>query len=73
MAEYTSDQLFEIEEGKKASIDTSIYENPDFLAIQMRQIRMALMAGLDVKPYVRPEFDWMQMEEIGGGGCRALC
>lgn len=67
MAEYTSDQLFEIEEGKKASIDTSIYENPDFLAIQMRQIRMALTSGLDVAPYVKPEFDWMQMEEIFTG------
>ena len=67
MAEYTSDQLFEIEEGKKASIDTSIYENPDFLAIQMRQIRFALMEGVDVAPYVRPEFDWMQMEEIFEG------
>ena len=67
MAEYTSDQLFEIEEGKKASIDTSLYENPDFLAIQMRQIRMALTSGLDVAPYVRPEYDWMQMEEIFTG------
>ncbi|MBQ7583710.1 MAG: DUF342 domain-containing protein [Lachnospiraceae bacterium] len=67
MAEYTSDQLFEIEEGKKASIDTSVYENPDFLAIQMRQIRLALTAGLDVKPYVKPEYDWMQMEEIFNG------
>ncbi|MBQ9360653.1 MAG: DUF342 domain-containing protein [Lachnospiraceae bacterium] len=67
MAEYTNDQLFEIEEGKKASLDTSIYENPDFLAVQMRQIRMALASGLDVKPYVKPEFDWMQMEEIFTG------
>ena len=67
MAEYTSDQLLEIGEGKKASLDTTIYENPDFLAIQMRQIRMALAAGLDVAPYVRPEFDWMQMEEIFTG------
>ena len=57
MAEYTSDQLFEIEEGKKASLDTSVYENPDFLAIQMRQIRLAMAAGLDVAPYVKPEFD----------------
>ena len=67
MAEYTSDQLIEIEEGKKAHIDTSIYENPDFLAIQMRQIRFALNAGLDVKPYVTNEYDWMQMEEIFTG------
>lgn len=67
LAEYTSDQLIEIEEGKKAHIDTSIYENPDFLAIQMRQIRFALTAGLDVKPYVTNEYDWMQMEEIFTG------
>lgn len=67
MAEYTRDQLFEIEEGKKASLDTSIYENPGFLAIQMRQIRFALESGLDVKPYVRPEYDWMQMDEIFTG------
>ncbi|MCR5774275.1 MAG: FapA family protein [Lachnospiraceae bacterium] len=67
MADYTNDQLFEIEEGKKASIDTSIYENPAFLAIQMRQIRMALVAGIKVEPYVKPEYDWMQMEEIFTG------
>ncbi len=67
MSEYTSDQLIEIEEGKKAHIDTSIYENPDFLAIQMRQIRFALTAGLDVAPYVSNRFDWMQMEEIFTG------
>ncbi len=67
MAEYTSDQLFEIEEGKKASLDTSVYENPDFLAIQMRQIRLAMAAGLEVAPYVKPEYDWMQMEEIFSG------
>ncbi len=64
MSEYTSDQLFEIEEGKRESLNTSIYENPDFLAIQMRQIRLALSAGLDVEPYVKPEYDWMQMEEL---------
>ena len=67
MAEYTKDQLIEIEEGKKASLDTSIYENPDFLAIQMRQIRLALASGLDVKPYVSTEYDWMQMDEIFSG------
>ncbi|MBQ9444533.1 MAG: DUF342 domain-containing protein [Lachnospiraceae bacterium] len=67
MAEYTNDQLFEIEEGKKESLDTSVYENPDLLAIQMRRIRIAMAAGLEVTPYVKPEFDWMQMEEIFTG------
>ncbi len=67
MAEYTNDQLFEIEEGKKESLDTSVYENPDLLAIQMRRIRIAMAAGLEVTPYVKPEYDWMQMEEIFTG------
>ena len=67
MSEYTSDQLFEIEEGKRESLNTAVYENPDFLAIQMRQIRLALSAGLEVEPYVKPEYDWMQMEEIFTG------
>lgn len=65
--QYNSDQLNEINDGKAARIDTSWYENPDFLAIQMRQIKIGLMEGLDVSAYADPSFDWFQMAEIHDG------
>ena len=39
---YTPDQRFEIQEGKKKGLNTTVYEDPGFLAIQMREIRLAL-------------------------------
>ena len=61
---YTPDQRFEIQEGKKKGLNTSVYEDPQFLAIQMREIRLALEKGLDVSVLRNPELDWFQMEEI---------
>ena len=61
---YTPDQRFEIQEGKKKGLNTSVYEDPGFLAIQMREIRLALEKGLDVSVLRNPELDWLQMGEI---------
>lgn len=61
---FTKDQIAEIEEGKKAGLNTSVYEKVEYLAIQMRQIRLGLMDGLNVTYYANPEYDWFQMEEI---------
>ncbi len=61
---YTPDQRSEIQEGKKKGLNTTVYEDPRFLAIQMREIRLALEKGLDVTVLKNPELDWFQMEEI---------
>ncbi len=64
---YTPDQRFEIQEGKKKGLNTTVYEDPGFLAIQMREIRLALEKGLDVSVLRNPELDWLQMGEIRQG------
>ena len=64
---YTPDQRFEIQEGKKKGLNTTVYEDPGFLAIQMREIRLALEKGLDVSALRNPELDWLQMGEIRQG------
>ncbi len=64
---FTHDQIAEIVEGGKEQVDTSVYAKKEFLAIQMRQIRLGLSQGLDVGKYARPEYDWFQMEEIRKG------
>lgn len=61
---YSADQLREIEEGKNAGIDTTLYEDERYLAIQMRQIKLGLISGVSVIFYANPGFDWFQMEEI---------
>ena len=62
--QYSEDQLKEIELGKQQGLDTSVYENPAFLAMQMQEIRLGLSKGLNVSIYADPEFDWLQMEEL---------
>lgn len=64
---YTKDQLDEIELGRRKGLDTSLYENKEFLSVQMRQIRFGLERHLDARKYARVEFDWLQMEEIREG------
>jgi uncharacterized protein (DUF342 family) len=61
---FTNDQIREIEAGKAAGLDVSIYAKPSYLAVHMRSIRLGLEMGLDVSIYASPEFDWFQMEEI---------
>ena len=62
--QYSEDQLKEIKLGKQQGLDTSVYENPAFLAMQMQEIRLGLSKGLNVSIYADPEFDWLQMEEL---------
>lgn len=61
---FTSDQIREIEEGKMAGLDVSVYAKPYFLAVHMRSIRLGMEEGLDVSRYAKREYDWFQMEEI---------
>ena len=64
---FSQEQIEEIEEGRKAGIDTSIYEKKEFMAIQMCQIRWGLMERIPVVFYAKPEYDWFQMEQIRKG------
>lgn len=41
-----------------------VYAQKDFLAIQMRQIRLGLMENLPVEWYAKTDYDWFQMKEI---------
>lgn len=65
--DFEKDQLNEINLGISAGIDTSVYADKKYLAIQMRQIRLGLMEKLPVDMYAKPEYDWFQMEEIRKG------
>ena len=60
-ANYSEEQLKQIEIGKSKGLDTSIYENPAFLAMHMEEIRLGLEEGLDAKLYADPGYDWYQM------------
>lgn len=66
-ANYSEEQLKQIEIGKSKGLDTSIYENPAFLAMHMQEIRLGLEEGLDAKLYADPGYDWYQMREIRRG------
>ena len=61
---FTPDQIYEIEEGIAAGLDIVAFERKEFLAIQMRQIRLGLLEKLPVEFYADPCYDWFQMEEI---------
>ncbi len=65
--DFEKDQINEINLGVSAGIDTSIYADKKYLAIQMRQIRLGLMEKLPVEHYADPAYDWFQMEEIRKG------
>lgn len=67
IAQFEEDQINEIKLGKAAGVDTALYADPKYLAIQMRQIRLGLMEYLAVETYADPEYDWFQMEEIRKG------
>lgn len=66
-ADFEKDQINEINLGISAGIDTSIYADKKYLAIQMHQIRLGLMEKLPVEIYADPTYDWFQMEEIRKG------
>ena len=52
---FTSDQISEIAAGAQAGVDVSAYADKDFLAIQMRQIRLGLIVKLPVEKYAKFE------------------
>ncbi len=60
----SEDQRIEIQAGLEKGLDVSVYDKPEYLAIQMRQVRLGMEEGLDVSVYNKPEYDWFQMEEI---------
>lgn len=61
---FDEQQLEEIEAGRTAGLDVSVYAKPDYHALKMRQIRLGLEAGLDVAVYADAGYDWLQMEEL---------
>ena len=46
--QFTPDQQAEIDAGIKDNIDVSIYAKPEFLAIQMHEIRIGLVEQIPV-------------------------
>lgn len=64
---YERDQLEELQLGINHGIDISIYENPEYMALQMKWIRKGLEEKIDVSLYASTAFDWFQMEEIYKG------
>lgn len=64
---YTKDQIEEIERGREAGLEVSLYSDRKFLPMQMRQIRLGLEEQLPVELYAKEEYDWFQMEEIRKG------
>lgn len=61
---FSQNQLREINEGRKAGLDVSIYAKEEYTVMHMEQIRLGMMDGLPVERYANPEFDWFQMQEI---------
>ena len=60
-------QKIEILEGLKNNVDISIYANPEYSWVQMKEIRWGLEDNLDVSWYAKPDFDSAQMNEIRAG------
>ena len=53
-----------IREGLKDNLNVSIYANPDFNFLQMREIRLGLEDNLDVSIYAKKDLPNKKMEEI---------
>ena len=58
-------QWEEIKKGWASKVDTSLYSNPAFNAMQMHVIREGLEKGWPAKLYAKPELSWEQMELVG--------
>lgn len=61
---FSQSQIKQIEEGREAGLDVSVYAKKEFAAMHMRQIRLGLLEGLAVERYATADYDWFQMEEI---------
>ena len=64
---FEEEQKVEILEGLKKDLDISIYANPEYSWVQMKEIRWGLEDNLDVSWYAKPDFDSAQMNEIRAG------
>lgn len=62
---FTDRQWTEIKEGWASWVDTSLYSDPAFNAMQMHLIRDGLEKGWPAKLYAKPELAWEQMELVG--------
>ena len=62
---YTERQWSEIKAGWASKVDTALYSNPAFNAMQMNEIRTGLENGWPAAPYAKPELSWEQMELVG--------
>lgn len=61
---FTEEQQEQIELGKKANLDVSIYANPKYNWAQMREIRKGLASRLDVSEYADPSYPAELMNAI---------
>ncbi|MFI3166542.1 MAG: SNF2-related protein [Bacillota bacterium] len=62
--QFTKEQLDEIEAGKRAGLDISVYSDSQFNAEQMREIRLGLETGIDVSIYADKKHDISFMSSI---------
>ena len=63
-AGYTAEQAAILMDDRKAGIDTSVYENPEFDAAQMEVLRNGIQKGLDVSSIADPSIPVRQMEDM---------
>ena len=69
--QFTPDQQAEIDAGIKDNIDVSIYAKPEFLAIQMHEIRIGLVEQIPVSySAIRYHIVWFQIDFPGRDGSR---
>lgn len=62
--QFTEEQLKQIELGKKANLDTSVYADSAYTWQQMALIRQGLIDHLDVSVYTNPKYNVSQMKQI---------
>lgn len=62
---YTDRQWEEIKAGWPSGLDTSLYSDPAFNAMQMHMIREGLEKGWPANLYAKPELAWEQMDLAG--------
>lgn len=64
---FSSNQIKQIELGKKQHLDVSVYAKPEYSSMSMEEIREALSENLPIQSYVNTEYDWLQIREIRKG------
>lgn len=54
---YTTEQIVELQAGKRDGLDIKLFANPALSAEQMRVLREALKDGLNIKPIASPDYE----------------